>query len=379
MKKCNKFLISLAWMTILSMALGAAWTTKRLTNNSGYSGYPDIAVNGANVYVTWSNDMVDNAEIFFRRSTDSGANWQAAKRLTSNSGFSGYPAVAVNGSTIFIVWEGHTPGNNEIYFRSSTDGGATWQAAKRLTNNAGNSHAPRVAVSGANLCVVWWDDTPGNFEIYFRKSLDGGATWQTAVRLTNNSGGSWDPDIVGYGSNFYVVWDDVSSTNNEVYFRRSIDGGANWQNQKQLTNNAGDSEYASIAVGGLLGANLYVVWDDDSSGNDEIYFMKSTDKGVTWGTAKNLTNNAGESQFPNIAVSGSNVYVTWYDSTSGNDEIYVRKSADGGDTWQAAQRLTYNTGASYDPIIALSTSNRYVTYFDNTPGNYEIYVKYAPL
>jgi len=379
MKKIKKFTIFLVWFAFFSFTLGAAWTTKRLTSNSGNSDYPAIAVNGANVYVTWGDDTSGNAEIYFKRSTDGGATWLATKRITFNSGSSGYPDIAVNGSTICIVWEDGTTGNFEIFFRRSTDGGATWQAAKRITNNSGSSYVPRIAISGANFCVVWEDDTPGNYEIYFRKSTDGGATWQSAKRLTNNSGSSYYPDIVGYGSYLYVVWDDVSSGNDDVYFRRSIDGGASWQSQKRLTNNAGVSEYTAIAVGGLLGSDLYVVWEDDTPGNDDIYFIKSTDKGVTWQTNKNLSNNSGGSDFPDIAVNGSNVYVTWYDDTPGNPEIVVRKSANGGEAWQASQRITNNAGGSFNPVITLSISNQYVSYFDLTPGNYEIYLKFSPL
>ncbi len=68
--------------------------------------------------------------------------------------------------------------------------GDTWTTNKRLTNNAGASFYPAIAVDGSNIYVVWEDDTPGNPEIYFKKSDDGGATWTTNKRLTNNAGDS---------------------------------------------------------------------------------------------------------------------------------------------------------------------------------------------
>ena len=33
---------------------------------------------------------------------------------------------------------------------------------------------------------------------------------------------------------------------------------------------------------------------------------------------------------PSIAVSGNNVYVVWKDNTPGNDEVFCRRSPDGG-------------------------------------------------
>ena len=46
---------------------------------------------------------------------------------------------------------------------------ADWTTAKRLTWTAGRSFSPAVAVdSGGATHVVWSDDTPGNYEIYYK-------------------------------------------------------------------------------------------------------------------------------------------------------------------------------------------------------------------
>jgi hypothetical protein len=76
------------------------------------------------------------------------------------------PSIAVNGLNVHVVWEDDTPGNPEIYFRESNDGGATWATVENRSNNSGNSLNPSIAVDGANPYVVWSDDTPGNPEIF---------------------------------------------------------------------------------------------------------------------------------------------------------------------------------------------------------------------
>src|SRR4030042_4707947 len=156
-----------------------------------------------------------------------GDTWTKNKRLTNNSSSSMGPAIAAHGSNIYVVWQDTPPGNFEIYFKKSVDAGATWTTDRRLTNNAGDSVSPAIAVDGSNIYVVWQDNTSGNFEIYFKKSVDGGATW-TTKKLTNFGFDSLSPAIAVDGSNIYVVWygrDIFESCNHTVYFKNSQNGG----------------------------------------------------------------------------------------------------------------------------------------------------------
>jgi len=254
----------------------------------------------------------------------------------------------------------------------------TWKTNKQITNTLGDSKYPAIAVDGSNIYVAWQDNTPDllNEEIYFKRSVDGGVNWITNKRLTNNAGGNYEsqyPAIAVNGSNIYVVWTDSTPGNYEIYFRRSVDGGVTWKTDKNLTNNADDSRYPAIAVDG---SNTYVVWQDYTPA-EEIYFKKSGDRGVTWTTYKRLTNTLDDSRYPAIAVDGSNIFVVWQDATPGNNEIYFKKSVDGGVTWAANKRLTNDELGSMYPSIAADGPNIYIVWqnFITFPPNFEIYFK----
>jgi len=370
----KKSMAVVVWLMIGSLALGAAWTTRRLTNNQSNSLAPAVAVEGSKVYVVWEDNKPGYYEIYLRRSLDGGNSWLAEQRLTFNAGFSANPALAVDGANVCIVWEDDTTANTEIYFRKSTDSGATWQAAKKLTNNAGYSGHPAIAMNGKIIYVVWEDNTSGNREIYLKCSTDGGATWPLTKRLTYSVGTSWDAGVACSGSNVYVIWADSTPGNFDIYFKKSEDGGVTWPISRRLTNNLGASTCPGIAVSGQ---NVYAVWQDYISSDFEIYFGRSTDGGATWKTAKRLTENLGDSCSPAVAAGDAGVYFVLEDDEVGNFELFFRKSVDYGVTWQTDERLTYNTGASQYSNIAINKAKVFVVWNDTTPGNSEIYLRYS--
>ncbi|MHC4321595.1 MAG: zinc-dependent metalloprotease family protein, partial [Planctomycetota bacterium] len=258
---------------------------------------------------------------------------------------------------ITIVWQDNTPGNNEIYLKTSTDGAITW-TIKRLTWNSGDSVNPMIAVNGSNVYVVWEQFMPSesDTEIFFKRSSDDGSTWMTN-RLTWNSGDSVNPTVAVNGSNVYVAWEDYSvDTDSEIYLKKSSDGGSTWTT-KRLSWNSGDSVNPTVAVNG---SNVYVAWEDYSVDTDsEIFLKTSPDGGTSW-TKKRLTWNSGNSVNPTVAVNGSNVYVAWENySVDTDSEIYLKRSSDGGSTW-TTKRLTWNSGNSVNPTVAVNGSNVYV-------------------
>lgn len=359
--------------------VGGWATSRRLTWTSGASGEPAIAAgSAANLHLVWIDGTPGHEEIYYKKSPDGGANWAAGQRLTWTSSGAGSPAIAGDSSdNLHIVWQDSSPGNAEIYYKRSTDGGATWTSTQRLTLTSGQSYGPTIAVDpSGNPHVVWEDHTPGNAEIYYRNSLDGGATWTTAKRITWTSGGSFYPVIaVDSSGDLHVVWWDDTPGNREIYHKKSTDGGGTWTTAQRITWTSGHSVHPANAIDSL--GNLHVVWEDSTPGNNETYYKGSPDGGATWTTAKRITLTSGDSQFPASAVDPSDhVHVVWEDLTPGNWEIYYSQSTDGGATWTSSQRLTWTSDDSRRPAIAAdSLGNLHVVWPDSTPGNSEIYYR----
>lgn len=296
--------------------------------------------------------------------------WEPAKRITWNHGNSISPEITVDPDDhIHIVWTDKSPGNDEIYYKKSTDGGNSW-TTKRLTYNSSySSYTAVTSDSNSHIHLVWEDHESGNPEIYYKRSTDGGATWTSSKRLSWTSGDSEDPAISVDSNNFiYVVWNDDTPGNHEIYYKRSTDGGTSWGGIKRLTWTPGLSYAPVITVD--WNNHIHIVWDDWTHGAAEIYYKRSTNGGLSWKT-KRLTWNFGYSYHQSITHdSGSNIHVVWHDDTFGAAEVCFKKSTNEGTTWMN-KRLSWNPGNSWFPVIAIDSNNFiHVVWNDDMNGGY---------
>ncbi len=354
----------------------------RLTNDPGESiASPNnarcVAASHDTVHVVWRDNRHGNREIFYKRSTDGGITWGGDIRLTNNTAVSEDVAIAVSGSYIHVVWSDLRDGNAEIYYKRSVNGGATWGADTRLTFQFNESAGPSIAVSGNTVYVVWHDTRDGNYEIYTKSSADSGDTWGADLRLTNTATISEFACISVSGANVHVTWEEETSGDwtYEIHYIRSSDGGNTWGNDTRITWDDDESLNPCIAAHGNF---IHLSWYDDRDGNDEIYYTQSLDGGLSWGTDTRLTNAVNTSYRPSVCTDGQNVHISWIDYRDGNNEVYYIKSSNNGTDWELELRLTNNSAYSWRSSIALAGPVVHVIWEDTRDGNYEIYYKQDP-
>jgi hypothetical protein len=118
---------------------------------------------------------------------------------------------------------------------------------------------------------------------------------------------------------------------------------ASFQQQKVFAGygemNPVSRKQAPIATSG--DKNVYVSWPSNKTGNDEVMFKASTDGGKTFVNKMNLSNSPkSESQDVQIAASGNNVYVTWWERNQTMNEPFIRTSNDNGKTFGSVIMLS---------------------------------------
>ena len=156
----------------------------------------------------WSEITLGLAEIFSASSTDGGLTFNTPVNVSNTPGSSEIPQIKAVEDNVYVVWEETiTPTNDEIFFASSNNNGLTFGTSVNLSQNPGLSIGPQIAASDNNIYVVWYDNTPGNFEIFL---IGNDQNFIGPVNLSNNDGSSISPHLTAIGENVYATWSDNS-------------------------------------------------------------------------------------------------------------------------------------------------------------------------
>ncbi len=216
------------------------------------------------------------------------ATWASPVNVSNTSGSAGIPGLAIDSSGgLHVVWYDDTPGNSDILYSTKPSGGS-WSSSVNISNNSGGSGIPRIAIDGSSgLHVVWFDDTPGNFDILYSTKPSGGS-WSDPVNVSNNSGDSGYPGIAMDGSGgLHVVWSDDTPGNLDIFYSTKPSGGS-WSTSVNISDNLGNSKYPAIAIDSSGG--LHVVWHDNTPGNYDIFYSTKP-SGGSWSTSVNISDN----------------------------------------------------------------------------------------
>jgi len=242
------------------------------------------------------------------------------------------------------------------------------------TDDCNDVSTPRIAVSGSELYIVQEECT----EIIFYASHNGGVTFVSpdGLNLSNNDGISEDPRvaITSFGT-VVVTWQDNTPGNEEIFYSRSTDQGATWNGGSpvgspiNLSVTSTNSYYHQMKA---EGDNVYVVWVDLKTGNGDIYFRASTNDGVSFGTSKKLSSNPlgyAAVRELDLAAQGTKVAVVWsaqVGKTSEPRDVFFRESINEGGKWGNLLNISKNPSNSTDPQTDYTEDGeRYMAWLDN--------------
>lgn len=368
MKTYNRrILLPLVILLIFSnLALSQDWHPPVPLVETGFDSYlPQIAVSDNMVHVVWMdyrNTAIGFAEIYYKRSSDYGLNWEPGIKLSnmpSGSGPGG-PKIVLRDNFIHVIWGGYNFVNDKIYYCKSTDNGLNFSDPVILTHAPADILQPDIAVFEDNVHIVWSDDRSSpSSPIYYTQSTDNGNTWGPEKLLTAGGQMAYKPIVQAFGQNIFLSWNEQTNNPSEIFFMRSLDNGANWDAPLLLQNSSSiQTEHDMVAT---ADHNLHMVWEDLRHGYfSELYYIRSSDAGANWTPEIRLTFSSIHSADPSIAAAGEKIRLSW--TEYGEEQIYYMNSFNGGTDWSDPMRLSESSDLSIYPDVATFNDDVYVVW-----------------
>src|SRR5438309_8446204 len=356
-------------------------------------------------------------------STDNGATWHAGQPLCSGHGTNFGDPIVVYNARLGMWFAGDLAtgcGGQGIGLWTSPDG-ITWTTGA-CAHNGGNDDRESMWVDNnpaspfyGRMYISYNDFNIGGGALYVVYS-DNGTTW-SAVQL--NPGFIRDiqvtGDLQGSGRVYVATMNEggggLTTRQNVMY--RSTNGGVSWTsvNVGPALQGPGraTSGYFALAFSTIWrhmgwgqpaanGSNVFLDWAACGSGGNtvcssaadhgDIWFIRSTDAGLTWGTPVKLNTDSGTAMQwqPSLAVTQSGtIFASWYDQreVNGGADLnctvgsssqncyrrWGRVSLDNGATWQADDMV----GRALSPLPAQPDSAVQATY----EGDYDYHSSFG--
>jgi hypothetical protein len=329
--------------------------------------WPDIAVaEDGTIGAAWMDEHAAGGfHIFYTFSIDGGATWSTPERVDDRTvgSYCKFVSIAFTPhGTALAVWEDDRVGTGMNLFFSKRDGapGSPWHASQRVNTTGGGPtiydfmNGSLAVLDDDRYFVAWTDWREGILnQVYMRATRDGGATWTTESRISDEIGfepvaGSpcliLDPNATTPGAEvLYCVTDDwrgyaPGGRYPNVYFYRSVDGGATWSTGVRA--NEIESGYQQTSSHGLVkldDGSLAAGWLNSPTGTNYHYRVcRSTDGGAHWTASVQVDDSGnGTGTYSSIATDGAYLYAG-YDLYTTSWDAYFRASPNGGASWPDA-------------------------------------------
>jgi len=319
--------VYIAWSTLNMLKFAKSLDGKSFENHTdvspakGERPFVHADSNGT-VYITFGC-----GNVCFVRSDDGGETFGNVTFANDHSGSALQPSVVVDASgTIHVSWYDTRDGLWDVYFAKSTDGGWTFSQDVKVNDDSRDYpqvYPPHTTMSiddSGNIYVAWNDNRNGDFDIYFARSLDGGQSFETNLRVSDDMGYAdqlWPSMIVDKGGIIHIVWEDLRDGSRAIYHAQSVDEGQNFSVNRKLTLQPETTDLREPRIAVTNVGDLYLVWMGGKASDHDVFISASSDAGNSFLPGMKLNNDTGtsEQRYPELVVGNDGIaHVVWSDS-----------------------------------------------------------------
>lgn len=336
-------------------------STLILSNTTFDSMNPEFSVSDNSIYAAWiSNLNPQNSDVMFKKIDKNTKLFTSILDISNTSGISNIIKLRNSEDNVYITWEDKQPDKWKLLFTKSENNGNKFDNVTNLSNTTGNVHLHDLFSVGKNVFVLWAANenvSSTNKDIFFRKSHDGGDSFSDTLNLSNDRDDSLDPQMVTNqnGSKIYMAWTECDTKHDDpictISFTRSLDGGNTFTTSKIVSNEIlplEDYEDSSSFNGTVVNASSNVIFPD---------VLENV-------TVQERINSINPTVF--TTLDGKRVYVLWEQGMfgKGDSEIFLTISNDYGNSFNSTINISNTTGTSRLAHGQLLGEDIYVTWSD---------------
>ncbi len=297
---------------------------------ASYQMSPAVTFDGANFLVVWTDvrDTGPSWHIY-------GARVSRAGQVLDTAGFavdqhSGYDDVATatsDGTASLVAWQNFALG--VCAARVAADG-SVLDSAIVLGPPSVAYQSPAAIFDGTDYFVVWTAETPVTAICAGRVSRSGVPLDTPGVCVSAVQAWLENPAAAFDGTKYFVTWDDDRTGNPDIYGARLTRQMALLDTQGILISFGANTEHWSSAA--FDGTNYLVTWTDDRTGPGAIFGARVTPSGVDLDPAGiPICTLQFHRDYSSVAFDGTNYLVTWSDGRRGDSaDVYAARVSQAG-------------------------------------------------
>jgi hypothetical protein len=314
-------------------------------------------------------------------------NWSVDTQFTLDPAFDRDPSITeirnmqTGERILWLVWDSDKFGQFDLYYTTSVDNGLTWAPYRMLTYDPATDQMPSIMQArDGRLWVVWASNRIGNqYDLYYKTSFDYGFSWSNDTRLTADPGDDWAPSITqDLEGRIWVVWQRDVSGNYTIFYMTSSDNGLTWSNPTNLTDTNLRWELRP-SITSTRNGTLWVVWASYRTGNFDIFYKTSSDYGLTWSDETPLTTDSNWDHTPSVLQApDETMFVFWAsDRPPGGDyDLYYTNSSADWSSWSPATQLTDDPNDDQSPSVTNTKERKIWMVWESTrTENFDIFYK----
>lgn len=311
--------------------------------------------------------------------------------------YQGYSNIATDLEGNFVVcWYDKRNGDNDVYMQLFDHIGTRQGSNRRVNDDAAGFEQlrPSLMKDQTGKFVIAWQDYrvtgyPFNGDIFGQRYNADGSAASVNAKINDDFGvetqGWQDIDADDFG-NYVVVWEDNRSGNYDIYAQRYHKSGTKLGANFKVNDDAAAAyqHNPKVAVDG--DGDFVVVWYDNRMGNDLVMGQRFNASGVAQAGNFLISDNISGNKcvFPDVACDqNGNFTAVWIDYRNGtypnNPDVYGRMYFANGHSRTGNFRINSDgTSASQaEVVIGMDYFGNFITAWrDNRSGNNDIYAQY---